>query len=74
MTCATCGGSGHPPLSQSRVEICEACGGKGHLPDPSRIEEAPPPSDRGLETTKAPHEIQETFGHSDSPLGNDGGH
>ena len=74
MMCATCKGSGRPPLSQSRVEVCDACGGTGQLPDPPRIEDAPPASDRGLETTKAPHEIQETSGHSDDPLGKDGGH
>jgi hypothetical protein len=74
MTCEKCGGSGRPPLSASRVEICETCGGKGYIADPGHIEEASLTDIGGLETTKGPHEIKDARGHSDDPLDNDGGH
>ena len=74
MICDKCGGTGRPPLSESRVEICEACGGKGYVDDPAHVEDAPLSDARGLETTKPPHEIKDTRGHSDDPLDNDGGH
>lgn len=74
MICEKCGGSGRPPLSESRVEICEVCGGKGYIEDPPHIEDAPLTDAGGLETTKPPHEIKDTIGHSDDPLDNDGGH
>jgi hypothetical protein len=74
MICEKCRGSGRPPSSKSRVEICDACGGTGHVADPPRNEDALPTNDEGLETTKAPHEIMNAMGHSNSPLENDGGH
>jgi RecJ-like exonuclease len=74
MTCEKCGGTGRPPLSASRVEICEACGGKGYIKDAPHVEDAPLTDIGGLETTKAPHEIKDARGHSDDPLDNDGGH
>lgn len=74
MTCEKCGGTGRPPLSESRVTICDRCGGSGHVDHPPRVEDAPQTDTGGLETTKAPHEIKDTRGHSDDPLDNDGGH
>jgi hypothetical protein len=74
MICEKCGGTGRPPGSASRVEICETCNGKGYIHDAGRVEDAPLTDIGGLETTKAPHEIKDVRGHSDDPLDNDGGH
>ena len=74
MICEKCGGSGRPPLSESRVEICEACGGKGYVDDSPHVGDAPLTDAGGLETMKPPHEIKDAMGHSDDPLNNDGGH
>jgi hypothetical protein len=74
MICEKCGGTGRPPGSASRVEICEACEGKGYIHDAGRVEDAPLSDIGGLETTKAAHEIKDVRGHSDDPLDNDGGH
>ncbi len=74
MNCEKCGGSGRPPLSESRVEICETCRGKGYIHDAPHVIDAPLTDAGGLETTKPPHEIKDTMGHSDDPMDNDGGH
>ena len=74
MTCEKCGGTGRPPSSASRVEICETCGGKGYINDPPHVEDAPRTDAGGLETTKPPHEIKDAKGRSDDPLDDDGGH